>query len=386
MMILHKRISKHHLCNHLFASTLVASAVLLTGCSTVGDLFQGDKIDYKSSGKAGPSLDVPPDLNQLTRETRYVVPGSTVSASAYQIGQSSQTVPVAATTVGDVRIERAGNQRWLVVNRPADKLWTPVRDFWLEGGFLLAQDQENLGIMETDFAENRAKIPQDFIRSTIGKVFDGLYSTGERDKFRTRLERNAAGGTEIYISHRGMVETVNVRGGTGGKNAESGGDTVWQPRPADPELEAEFLRRLMVKLGVSQEQSKVLVASGAQKTISRISTVNGSPVVQIDEGFDRAWRRVGLSLDRTGFTVEDRDRAQGTYFVRYVDITSDKKEPGFLSKIFSSVTPAAPPLKYRIAVKSQGEATTVSVLNAQGVPENSANAQRIVQVIADDLK
>ena len=382
-MTLHKRISSQKFFSHLLSLTLVASALMLTGCSTVGDLFKGDKIDYKSSGKAGPSLDVPPDLNQLTRETRYVVPGSAISASAYQIGQVSQAVPVAATTVGDVRIERAGNQRWLVVNRPADKLWTPVRDFWLEGGFLLALDQENLGILETDFAENRAKIPQDFIRATIGKVFDGLYSTGERDKFRTRLERNAAGGTEIYISHRGMVETVNSRNGSA---PSSGGDTVWQPRPADPELEAEFLRRLMVKLGVSQEQSVALAASGSQKTISRIGNVNGSPVVQIDEGFDRAWRRVGLSLDRTGFTVEDRDRAQGTYFVRYVDITSDKKEPGFLSKIFSSVTPAVPPLKYRITVKSQGDATVVSVLNAQGVPENSVNAQRIVRVIADDLK
>ncbi len=371
---------------HLFAFSVVATALMLTGCSTVSNLMQGDKIDYKSSGKGGPSLDVPPDLSQLSRETRYVIPGTAVSASAYQIGQVSQTVPVAAVTVGDVRIERAGNQRWLVVNRPADKLWSPVRDFWLEGGFLLNLDQENLGIMETDFAENRAKIPQDFIRSTIGKVFDGLYSTGERDKFRTRLERNAAGGTEIYISHRGMVETVNARNGTGGKNAESGGDTIWQPRPADPELEAEFLRRLMVKLGVTQEQSKALVASGAAKATSRISTVNGAPVIQMDEGFDRAWRRVGLSLDRTGFTVEDRDRTQGTYFVRYVDITSDKKEPGFLSKIFSAAAPSVPPLKYRISVKSQGEATTVSVLNAQGVAESSANAQRIVQVIVDDLK
>jgi len=380
-MTLHQRTS-----SHLSAFILLAIGLMLTGCSTVGDLMQGDKIDYKSSGKAGPSLDVPPDLNQLSRDTRYAVPGAAVSASAYQVGQATQAVPVAATVVGDVRIERAGNQRWLVVNRSADALWTPVRDFWLEGGFLLAQDQENLGIMETDFAENRAKIPQDFIRSMIGKVLDGLYSTGERDKFRTRLERNAAGGTEIYISHRGMVETVNVRGGTGGNSPVSGGDTIWQPRPADPELEAEFLRRLMVKLGVSQEQSKALIASGAQRTISRIGNVSGSPVVQIDEGFDRAWRRVGLSLDRTGFTVEDRDRAQGTYFVRYVDITSDKKEPGFLSKLFSSVTPAAAPLKYRIAVKSQGEATVVSVLNAQGVAENSANAQRIVQVIADDLK
>ena len=369
-------------------ASILAASLLFAGCSSVNSLLAGDKVDYKSSGKAGPSLDVPPDLTQLSRETRYVVPGSAITASAYQLGSGgSQIVPVAATSVGDVRIERAGNQRWLVVNRPADQLWSPVRDFWLESGFLLALDQEKLGIMETDFAENRAKIPQDFIRSTIGKLFDGLYSTGERDKFRTRLERNAIGGTEIYISHRGMVETVNTRSGTQTAGAASGGDTIWQPRPADPELEAEFLRRMMVKLGVSQEQSKALVAAGATAPTSRVANINGTPVVQMDEDFDRAWRRVGLTLDRTGFTVEDRDRAQGTYFVRYVEPTPDSKEPGFLSKLFSfSGSSAVPPLKYRIAVKSQGSATTVSVLNAQGVAEASANAQRIVKVIADDLR
>ena len=369
-------------------ASILAASLLFAGCSSVNSLLAGDKVDYKSSGKAGPSLDVPPDLTQLSRETRYVVPGSAITASAYQLGSGgSQIVPVAATSVGDVRIERAGNQRWLVVNRPADQLWSPVRDFWLESGFLLALDQEKLGIMETDFAENRAKIPQDFIRETLGKVFDGLYSTGERDKFRTRLERNAIGGTEIYISHRGMVETVNTRSGAQTAGAASGGDTIWQPRPADPELEAEFLRRMMVKLGVSQEQSKALVAAGATAPTSRVANINGTPVVQMDEDFDRAWRRVGLTLDRTGFTVEDRDRAQGTYFVRYVEPTPDSKEPGFLSKLFSfSGSSAVPPLKYRIAVKSQGSATTVSVLNAQGVAEASANAQRIVKVIADDLR
>ena len=363
-------------------SALLALA-LLAGCSSIRDVMDGERVDYKSSGTKGPSLDIPPDLTQLSRETRYVVPGTAVSANSYQVGQPTQAVQTAATAVGDVRIERAGSQRWLVVNRPADKLWGPVRDFWLESGFLLAQDQENLGIMETDFAENRAKLPQDFIRSAIGKVFDGLYSTGERDKFRTRLERRPDGGTEIYVSHRGMVEVI-----TGGKtgNAASGDSTVWQPRPADPELEAEFLRRMMVKLGVTQEQSRALVAAGAAKQTSRIATVNNVPVVQIDEGFERAWRRVGLALDRTGFTVEDRDRSQGTYFVRYVEPTTNKAEPGFFSKLFSGSPAATPPLKYRIAVKSQGESTTVSVLNAQGAAESSANAQRIVQVIADDLK
>ena len=380
-------LQKHPVAFGVFKATMLATVIagmaLSSGCSTMNDVLKGDKIDYKTSGKAGPSLEVPPDLTQLTRETRYVVPGTAVSANAFQVGQGTQALPVAALAVGDVRIERSGSQRWLVVNRPADKLYGPIRDFWLESGFLLALDQENLGIMETDFAENRAKLPQDFIRETLGKVFESLYSTGERDKFRTRLERNAAGGTEIFVSHRGLVEVVV--GGSTGKNT-TGDGTVWQPVPPNPELEAEFLRRLMVKLGVAQEQSKVLVAAGTPRTTSNVANVNGVPVVQMEEGFDRAWRRVGLTLDRTGFTVEDRDRAQGTYFVRYVDVTSDRKEPGFLSKLFSAAAPSVPPIKYRITLKSQGDATTVSVLNAQGAPESSVNAQRIVKVIADDLK
>ena len=380
-------LQKHPVVSGVFKTSMLAavaaSMALLGGCSTMNDMLKGDKIDYKTSGKAGPSLEVPPDLTQLTRETRYVVPGTAVSANAFQVGQGTQALPVAAVAVGDVRIERSGNQRWLVVNRPADKLYGPIRDFWLESGFLLSLDQENLGIMETDFAENRAKLPQDFIRETLGKVFESLYSTGERDKFRTRLERNAAGGTEIFVSHRGLVEVVV--GGSTGKNT-TGDSTVWQPVPPNPELEAEFLRRLMVKLGVAQEQSKVLVAAATPRTTSNVATVNGVPVVQMEEAFDRAWRRVGLTLDRTGFTVEDRDRAQGTYFVRYVDVTSDRKEPGFLSKLFSAATPSVPPIKYRITLKSQGDTTTVSVLNAQGAPESSVNAQRIVKVIADDLK
>ena len=369
----------------LQTGTAVLALALVAGCSTFSDLEERNRIDYKSSGGKGRTLEVPPDLTQLSRETRYVVPGSAVTASGYQVAAPATASTTAAQSVGDVKIERSGNQRWLVVNRPADKVWGPVHDFWRENGFVLAQDQEALGIMETDWAENRAKIPQDFIRNTLGKVLDSLYSTGERDKFRTRLERSGSGSTEIYVSHRGMIETVT---GARGSNQQGSGDsTVWQPRAADPELEAEFLRRLMVKLGTTEEQSKAVLASGAAiKSTSRVATVDSQPVVQIDDDFERAWRRVGLALDRTGFTVEDRDRAQGTFFVRYVEPNADKSEPGLFSKIFSRSAPAVPPLKYRIAVRGQGNVTTVSVLDAQGAPEASANARRIVQIIADDLR
>ena len=363
--------------NHFFRQAqlgfvVVGLGLALSACS----VLVPDRIDYKSAGKA-PSLEIPPDLQQLTRENRYNVPGSAVTASGYQVGNVSQSVPTASTTLGDVRIERAGNQRWLVVNRPADQLWDSVKDFWQESGFLLAIDQTNLGIMETDWAENRAKIPQDIIRASLGKLLDSLYSTAERDKFRTRLERNADGETEIFISHRGVVEVYST---------EQRSSTVWQPRPTDPELEAEFLRRLMVKLGVSPEQSKTLVASNVVKSIATVSNSNGQPVVLIEENFDRAWRRVGLALDRTGFTVEDRDRKQGLYFVRYVAPGTENSEPGFFSKIFSAPAKNMDASKFQIAVRSQADSTVVSVLNAQGAPEASPSAQRIVKVIADDIK
>ena len=208
-------------------------------------------------------------------------------------------------------------------------------------------------------------------------MVDGLYSTPERDRFRTRIERTA-GGSEVFISHRGMQEVYSTA---------RQDQTIWQPRASDPELEAEFLRRLMVKLGVSQEQSKMIASAGAPVQTARVADVNGQPVVQISEGFERAWRRVGLALDRTGFTVEDRDRAAGTYFVRYVPPNPNKSEPGFFGKLFtfgSGKTEA--PLKFRILVKSQGESSTVSVLDGSGAPDTTANAQRIVKVIADDLK
>jgi len=361
------------LLKHASKLALLGLPLVLVACSAL----ETDKVDYKGAVKA-PSLTVPPDLTQLPRDSRYATPGTSVTASGYQSAvQSSPATSIAVASIGDVRLERAGNQRWLVVDRPADKLWDEVKSFWQESGFALTKEESQLGILETDWAENRAKLPQDFIRRTIGKFLDNLYSTGELDKFRTRLERNAAGGTEIYISHRGLVEVFKD---------EEKIKTAWQPRPTDAELETEMLRRLMVKLGVSQEQSRLQVAAAQPKFTARLDILDGQSIIRIDEGFDRAWRRVGLSLDRTGFTVEDRDRSQGTYFVRYVEPDLNKQEPGFFSRMFGSSAKVSTPQKYRILVRGQADRSIVSVLNAEGTPEISENAQRILKVLADDLQ
>ncbi|MCW7538213.1 outer membrane protein assembly factor BamC [Aquabacterium sp. A7-Y] len=369
------------------AAALALSA--LAGCSSIGSMLEGDKVDYRSSGSKSARLEVPPDLTQLSADPRYQVPtGSSVSAAAYQAatpagtGTAAAATPVAPTSLGDLRMERAGSQRWLVVNQTPEQLWPQLKQFWQEAGFNLSTDSPQTGVLETDWAENRAKLPMDIIRRTVGRVLDGLYSTGELDRFRTRVERTPSGGSEIYISHRGMVETYTT---------QQQDQTKWQPRAADPELEAQMLGKLMVKLGVKPEQAQQVVAN-TPATPPRAQVVNAgsAPAVQLDEGFDRAWRRVGLSLDRSGFTVEDRDRAQGLYFVRFVAPNADKdrREPGLLSRWFGSDSGKdANPTRYRVMVKGEGEQRSlVSVLNAQGGPETSDAAQRIVKLLAEDLK
>ncbi len=357
------------------AAVALATLALLSGCSSILD---GDKVNYKTEGttKIVP-LDIPPDLTQLTRDTRYAVPGGAVTASSMSVRPTPTVAATAAKQVNDVRIERDGKQRWLVVNRSADSVWPIVQEFWKENGFEYVIEQQQLGLLETEWAENRAKIPQDFIRRNLGKVLDGLYSSGERDKYRTRIERNSAGGVDIYVTHRGMVEEYKDQTKSG---------TIWVQRPNDPELEAEFLSRLMIKLGVSADQAKASTAStetAVPKTA--LVTQGNTTVLNIPDSFDVAWRRVGLALDRTGFTVEDRDRAQGVYFVRYVD-TTPKEEKGFFSSLFSSKPQAIGPVKYRIAVRKATNTTQVTVQDAEGKTENSPVTQRILKLLADDLR
>ncbi len=366
-------------------TALALSLASVAGCSSIENLLSGDKIDYRTAGNRTSGLEVPPDLTQLSKDSRYQASSGTITASSFNTAApatATATPVVAPQAVGALRIERLGNERWLSSTMPPEQIFPLVRSFWKDSGFVLVQDRADAGVLETDWAENRAKLPQDFIRGSIGKIFDGAYSTGELDKFRTRVERTP-GGTDIYLTHRGMIEVYT------GQRSES---TVWQPRPADPQLEGEFLSRMMIKLGAKEEVARTAVAAAPATGPARARVLSGRPAatLQIDDAFDRAWRRVGLALDRSGFTVEDRDRAQGLYYVRYVDPRfAGREEPGFFSKLLSfgrKGDDASTLSRYRVSVKAEGETCTVSILDAKGAPENGEVGKRIVGLLVDDLR
>ncbi|EXI75628.1 MAG TPA: outer membrane protein assembly factor BamC [Candidatus Accumulibacter phosphatis] len=367
--------------------------LLLAGCT--GSLLEPKRIEYKTAGSSSvPPLEIPPDLTSPTRDDRYAVPDvagkGTATYSQYaaerspqaRAQQKSEVLP----EVDQGRIERSGTQRWLVAAGTPDKLWGTVKEFWQETGFLIKLDLPDAGVMETDWAENRAKIPQDFIRNVLGKVIDSVYSTAERDKFRTRMEPGSTPGTtDIFISHRGMYEIFV---------SEGKDQTKWQPRPADPELEAEMLRRLMIHLGSEEKRASAALKAAQEKPFERARLTRGADgagALEVEESFDRAWRRVGLALDRVAFTVEDRDRSRGLYFVRYVDPESDneKKEEGFLSKLnpFKGSSAGKVQTQYRILVRATSSTrSTVQVVLPEGAVDQSDTAKKILNLLYDQLK
>ncbi len=371
----------------------LAITLALAACGSLDQVTGNETVDYRTSGNKTAPLDIPPDLTQLSRDPRYAPQGQSVSASAFQAGAAAPSPSAAGTTAvavntatteaGQTKIERLGNERWLSSPLTPEQMWPQLRAFWQEMGLALVVDRPEAGVMETDWAENRAKIPQDALRAVIGKVFDSAYSSGERDKYRTRVERTET-GSDVFITMRGMVEVYNV---------VDKSQTTWQSRPTDPSVEAEMLGRLLQKLAAKPPRAVTPAAAQAAASApepvarARLLPDRPAPTLQVDDPFDRAWRRVGLALDRSGFTVEDRDRAQGLYFVRYVDpAQAGKEDPNFITKMFSSKTDPTGPVRYRVSVKGEGNASIVTVLDNQGAPEKGEAGQRIVKLLLADLK
>jgi len=377
---------------------LLLAAALLSACSSIRSALDPANIEYRGAAQ-GPALDVPPDLVTPQGSERYSLPGrgapgQTLSDFKRERAAAGDSLPRASNvlpTREGARIERDGEFRWVVVNQPVEKVWPQLKDFWASQGFSLAVDSPQTGIMETEWAERRQKVETGGIRGVLSKALGSSYATGERDRYRTRLDRLPDGSTEIFVNHRGMEEVL-----TGVQKDQS----VWQPRPSNPELEIEYLRRMLTQFGSPRESIQVASAADASAATSgagaaatahtRIVTEGEVSKLTVNEGFDRAWREVGLVLDRVGFTVEDRDRSKGTYFVRYVDL--DRRDPrqGTLSRFFSGERKDLMGQRYQIAVERGASDVTVAVRDESGAapssPENQRVANRIIALLHEEMK
>jgi outer membrane protein assembly factor BamC len=377
---------------------LVALAAALSACGSynVDKVLPDKSVEYKREKQAARNLELPPDLTSDRINDRMSVPdtfgGESTSYSEYLTdrrlrGQDGGTRSVSAAgvlpQVQDIEVRRDGDVRWLYVAAPVDEVWQRVVDFWQENGILMLEQDPTVGVMRTSWLENRAEISRDPITNTIRRVFDGLYETGTRDQYRVRLERTEADETEIYMTHFGMEEQVTPSSSGGVEN------TVWVPRERDPQLEAEMMRRLMVYLGAADERARAQLEASGERKVARSQLLNTSAGVQllVDEQFSRAWRLVGLSLDRVGFAVEDRDRSNGIYYVRYNDPSKQDADKGWLSGLkFWGDDDIDKEQRYQVQVRSRDDRSVVTVANEQGKVEKTPTATRILTLLQEQIR
>ncbi len=361
--------------------TLGLSVLLLSGCSTMNQLMGSEEsVDYKSTVSGDP-LTIPPDLTQANQDAHYRAPAGVATYSQYaQNQQANQGVGAADHVLpqpSGVEVMRDGDLRWLVIDKPAETVYPKIIDFWGEQGFTLRSQDPRAGLIETDWAENRAKIPEGWIRSALGGIIDQVFDSGERERFRTRVER-VNGKTEVYISHQHMVETPTSDGAT----------FKWVFAKEDPGLNAAMLARLMVFMGtdVRQAHDQVVQAEKDPALAQIVALPDGLANISLAEPFDRAWRRVGVAIDSAGFSVEDRDRSTGDYFIRYLDSDTGEKieQQNFIGRLFGSknTAEAAP---FRIHVAQQGGSSIVTVLDANGQVQETDTAKRILTVLSSHM-
>lgn len=416
--------------------SLVTAA--LTACDSLP--FINSTPDYKTAGRARP-LEVPPDLTSVSTSDTFAVPGSATTYSGYNQGGSTLEQEKILPNPDNVRLERAGSQRWLVVQAPPEKIWPVIREFWTELGFAVRVENAETGVMETEWVDP-SSITKDDKGNYLDKFqgwLDKLNTLQTRQKFRTRIDRGEAGVTEIFLSHRSLtssqdddpIERVRTSAGTydnGYKLKTSKLNKVEQERSDAEDIDAELMRRLMVRLGVDDKKSHSVIATAVTEQRATINkSADGTINLAVAEPFDRAWRRVGLALDRIGFVVEDRDRSRGVFYVRYSDLGAEeapKKEKGMLESLKfwgdddkdpektkaeaeqmkkksadSSLTDklkfwevdktvnAKPEIQYRVKVEDQESGgSSIIITDKEGVRSKSATANRILNLLYDQLK
>lgn len=368
---------------------LVAVAIAaLGGCSSLNSSLEGKSVDY-GSARASNQLDVPPDLTQLQRDPHYMMPADghqqAVSAVAYQKADShaSDLTAQVLPEVPGMQLKIIDGQRWLVINNAApDVLWPKVAAFWTQNGLNLAKTDQSAGLMETEWAENHAQLPLDIIRRTLGKALDTLYDTGERDQWRTVFLRTPDGhGTQILLTHQSMVEVFTT---------PDHSDTRWQPGKADPALDAVMLNRLMVALGSTEEKARALQAE-TPAPAPMATLVDGGRVLRLADGFDEAWRRVGVAVGGAGFTLLDRDRSAGNYDVRYVNPQAAAQQQATGTSFFSGLfgrgkSDKLAPHEFHIVVKAAGSGSEVTVVPVTPDAESTSSAQDILKVLQQQLQ
>ncbi|CAN5781754.1 MAG: Outer membrane protein assembly factor BamC [Chromatiales bacterium USCg_Taylor] len=357
---------------------LVAGLLVITGCAwfpTFDDVIPDKQKEYQKS-QSLPDLEVPPDLTTESIRDTLEVPDVDASGAAnystYQerIAQRKKEPEAgSAESPSAAKLGALADETQLIIDAEPAVVWAELRPFWEDRGYALDLDDEEGGVLETGWVENRAK--------------------QERDRFKVILEAGEESGTTVlYLTHVGEALTQGLE---------------WRERPRDAGLEGRMAAHLKKALsGQSVEptakaepsppgpkpRSKPEIASAEESGTedARADLLNageGKAYLRVANDFAKVWRNTGFALGQIGAKVEDEDRSRGSYYLRFSDTAAPKPEKGFLSSL--AFWRDDDDDEFEIHLTDVGNNTEVIVLDPDGNWDNSATAARILRLLRTEL-
>lgn len=375
---------------------ILTTCAFLTACSggSILDNLPNRAPDYRQSS-VNRTIEVPPDLTSGATSNNMAVdnftPASVTSYNDFQNAQVQRNnrgyIQVLPQLYGVSVIENSGHLPYISTQADATTAWQIVKKYWMDNGVRLAIDNPNIGIMETDWLQNKADTPKTGISGLLNSLLGFVNDNDQRDRYRMRFSRNAAGGTDIALIYSKSELTAQYDTPSGTKDPAG---FKWQESDnKNPELQLEMTRRIALYLSEqlkqrtgTQQSNNTTNHQTASHSYAMVTTLsNGQPALVINGNYAQNWRTLGIALDRASFTIEAQDYNSGSYKVRYTP-QSDNQSQSFFGKLWgSNDQPNTHRPQYLIRLADQGSQSIAVVQNLDGTNANAAQARALLETV-----
>jgi len=339
--------------------------------------------DYSSQGVAPKkdNLVVPPGLTTPEMNKNYQMVNQPDANARYQLSK-----------IKGMRIDQGGSQRWLVIeSRTVDSMWPAMLSFLSQLGLSVRYQNENIGVIQTDWATRNSNVGQTDIRAFFQWVGWGeMYSMPTQYMFRVTMWQSG-NDVQIFVTSIQMSEVYPGCGKVVNSSIETSDRQVtrWMPLPPNPQLDLEFLMQFMAFSGLNTQQIKSVKAQLQVESAALFESATAiAGRVVINDSFDRAWWRVAVALDRVGLGIADRNRATGEYFVYEMQSQINAPREGFFSKLFGASNGKSlkiPDAQYTIKLVTNGDKTTLTMNAINGQTEAKAKIDKYLTDLAKQL-
>ncbi len=313
-------------------SGLTICLMLLTGCGWMSDdkgFFVDRSNDYLKA-KEGPPLVVPEDLSSTSIQNTMAIPqiSSTQRHVNFEGGAPRPEAIYAREEAEGVKIQKLGDQRWLLVPQPPAVVWPKVKQFFADNGVAIELEQPQTGRIDTEWMTISSKAARDVVRLSISDAKQAAGVATGRDRVRVLIEPGIRDrSTEIHLRYENDSKSMPH-------------EDVMPAQSDIVEVETQLLNELGGYIAANVADASISFVARNISTQSKAELQRDAsdlPTLRLNLDFDRAWATVNQALHEAKLDVTDVDRSAGVFYVTVTDqMLNQEEKPSIWTRWFRS--------------------------------------------------